>query len=459
MRTKQTSVFLFYGLYIRQYLINFTETRLLFMKNLTNKHIHIENFRHYVSSGKTAFFEKYGMDFVMGRRKASWLTDTDREKKLFNLHCNGGVFNLGHRNPEIIDVIKSAMDELDMGNHHLLSKERATLARMMSDLMPGDLNYTIFGVSGGEAVDTAIKVARSFTGKSEIISAKGGYHGHTGLALAAGDEAYRKPFGANLPGFMQVTFGDLDELKHAVNSETASVILETIPATLGIVIPDKDYLQGVRHLCDETGALLILDEVQTGFGRTGKLWGFEHYDILPDIVVLGKGMSGGMYPITTTVIRQPLEKVFHPDPFIHISTCGGSEIGCRVAMKVLEMSSSPSFLNYVNTLASAFQTNLEELQTKHHRFFKEVRQLGLMMGLKLDDELSGPILTKTAYDNDLLLIYAKNDQSVCQFLPPLVMKLGNIPHIITQLDGAMTSAKRLKPLAKGKKFIDKILGD
>jgi len=135
----------------------------------------------------------------MGSRERSTLMDIDGEKSLFNLHCNGGVFNLGHRNPEIIEVMMEAVEELDIGNHHLMSRERSELATLLADLMPGDLQVTIFGVSGGEAVDTAIKIARGYTGRNSIISAKGGYHGHTGLALAAGDEQYRKPFGPNPP--------------------------------------------------------------------------------------------------------------------------------------------------------------------------------------------------------------------------------------------------------------------
>jgi len=213
------------------------------------------------------------MGFVMGNREKSTLIDVDGDKSLFNLHCNGGVFNLGHRNPEIVKVLNEAVNKLDIGNHHLISKERAELASMLADLMPSDLNITIFGVGGGEAVDTAIKIARGYTERQNIISAKGGYHGHTGLALAAGDEQYRNPFRSRLPGFEQVAFGDLDALSHRINGETAAVILETIPATLGIKIPDMEYLQGVRSLCDQAGALLIMDEVQTGLGRTGKLWG------------------------------------------------------------------------------------------------------------------------------------------------------------------------------------------
>jgi putrescine aminotransferase len=415
----------------------------------------IEGFRDHVSSGKAAFFEKYGMDFVMGRREGPYYWDLDGEKRIFDCHTNGGVFNLGHRKPELIELLKKSLDDLDIGNHHLLSRERADLARFLAGLLPADLTYTVFGVSGGEAVDLAIKVARAYTGKTGIISARGGYHGHTGLALAAGDEKFRAPFGPPAPGFVQVPFGDATALAAAAGDQTAAVILETIPATLGIVIPPPGYLEEVRRLCTERGILLILDEVQSGLGRTGKLWAFEHFDVVPDIVVLGKGLSGGVYPISATVLRKPLESVFHKDPFIHISTCGGAELGCRVARRVLEISSSPDFLAHVNTLTAAFSEHVGKLQEKHGRFLTGFRQLGLMMGLKLKDDLSGPLLTKTAYDHDLLLVYAGNDTSVCQFLPPLTIRLEEVDWITERLDKAIASARKLKPLLKMKRALEK----
>ncbi|MBC8174371.1 MAG: aspartate aminotransferase family protein [Candidatus Marinimicrobia bacterium] len=416
------------------------------MRTSTEKREIINTFRDYVSSGKAAFFKKYGMDFVMRRREGSYLYDFEGEKRLFNLHCNGGVFNLGHRSQELVDLLKKTVDELDIGNHHLMSLERAEMAKTLSDLMPDDLNYTVFGVSGGEAVDLAIKVARGYTKRTKIISAKGGYHGHTGLALAAGDEQYRRPFGPPSPGFSQVPFGDIEALRLEAGDDTAAVLLETIPATLGVVVPSTEYIQSVRSLCNEREILLILDEVQTGLGRTGKLWAFEHFDIIPDIVVLGKGLSGGIYPITATVLRTPLESVFHKDPFIHISTFGGAEIGCRIAKRVLEISSSREFLNHVNLLAEQFRTGVEKLMTKHPKFLLGFRQLGLMMGLELKDDMSGPLLTKTAYDNDLLMIYANNDTSVCQCLPPLVMDLEDVEGVMKKLDAAISSAQRLRPI-------------
>lgn len=391
----------------------------------------------------------------MGRREGPYIWDIDGQKRLFNLHCNGGVFNLGHRHQELIELLKQTLDSYDIGNHHLMSEVRAELASRMAELMQGDLNYTVFGVGGGEAMDLAIKVARGYTKKTRVISARGGYHGHTGLALAAGNARYWKPFGPPAAGFVQVSFNDIDTLSKIMDSDTAAVILETVPATLGMVVPEKTYFQSVRALCDQHQALLIFDEVQTGLGRTGKLWAFEHFEILPDIVVLGKGLSGGIYPISATVMRQPIESVFHKDPFIHISTFGGAEIGCVIARRVLEISSAPEFLDHVNQLAACFANKIKLLQQEHPKYLKGLRQLGLMMGLELQDSICGPVLTKTAYDNDLLIIYANNDPSVCQFLPPLVMDLSQVDGIIEQLDRALAAARRLKPLVKAKRTIEK----
>lgn len=400
----------------------------------------LKDFEAHVSSGKVAFFRRFGMDFVMGERRGPFLHDLDGTKKLFNLHANGGVFNLGHRHPVLVDVLKASLDRLDIGNHHLISAERAALARDLAALAPGDLDYTVFGSGGGEAVDLAIKVARAHTGRPMVISARGAYHGHTGLALATGDERYRQPFGPQPAGFRQVPFDDAPALEAAVDESTAAVILETVPATLGMVPAGDGYFRAVRRLCDQAGALLILDEVQTGLGRTGRFWGFEHFDILPDMLVIGKGLSGGLYPISATMLRRPLEAVFHADPFIHISTFGGAELGCPVARKVLEISSQPEFLAQVGRLAALFREGFEALRVRHHGFFVGIRQLGLMMGLELKDELCGPILSKCAFDHDLLMIYANNAPSVCQCLPPLTMALDQVPWVLERLDRALASA-------------------
>ncbi len=384
----------------------------------------------------------------MGEREGSVLRDIEGKKELINLHCNGGVFNLGHRNKQIIEALKEAVDRVDIGNHHLISKERAILGRKLSLSMGETPRFTVFGVGGGEAVDLAIKAARAHTGRSGIVSVAGGYHGHTGFALAAGDEQYRRPFGAMAPGFRQIPFGDTAALRAAVDDTTAAFILETIPATLGMPIPPEGYIKEVESVCRERGALYIADEVQTGLGRTGKLWGFQHFGVDPDIVVTGKGLSGGIYPITATVIKKELEDVFKKDPFIHISTFGGSEIGCITALKVLEISSDPVFLKNVNTLAEKIRTELETIKAKFSGKFIRVRQLGLMIGLEFATDFYGPIITKTAFDNGLLLVYANNDTRVVQFLPPLNLEEKEIPVIMKRFEKAVRAAVRMEPLVR-----------
>ena len=209
----------------------------------------VERFARHVSSGKAEFFSQVGVDFVFGRREGVYVWDVDGERRLIDCHCNGGVFNLGHRHPRVIAALQAALDELDIGNHHFISEHRALLAERLTALCPGDLKRVVFGVSGGEAVDTGHQAgARRTPRRPKVISAHGGYHGHTGLALAAGDEQYRKPFEPLPPGFVQVPFGDLDALEAAMDDETAAVIFETIPATMGIVLPPEDFFAGVRQL-------------------------------------------------------------------------------------------------------------------------------------------------------------------------------------------------------------------
>ena len=201
----------------------------------------ISKFSNHVSSGKAEFFKSVGIDFIFGRREGPYVWDAAGEKRLINCHCNGGVFNLGHRNPQIIQALIESLGELDIGNHHLVSEQRAKLAERLAALAPGALSYTVFGVGGGEAIDLAIKLAKGYTGRTKILSASGGYHGHTGLALATGDEQYRAPFGPNMPDFVQIPFGDKEALANALDETTAAVIFETIPATYGMPIPEKSF--------------------------------------------------------------------------------------------------------------------------------------------------------------------------------------------------------------------------
>jgi len=412
----------------------------------------ITGFAEHVSSGKAAFFAQAGMDFVPGRREGVTLWDVEGEQRLINCHCNGGVFNLGHRHPAVIAALRQALDELDIGNHHLMSEQRAALASRLAELAPGDLPYTTFAVGGGEAIDFALKLARAHTGRPGIVSARGGYHGHTGLALAAGDPAYRDPFGPMPPGFVQVPFAKIEAAAAQIGPDTAAVILETVPATLGMPIAPPDYFAQLRALCDRQGALLIVDEVQSGLGRTGKMWAIEHFAgppgagacVQPDILVTGKGLSGGIYPIAATCYRSELNRFLHDNPFIHISTFGGAEVGCAVALKVLDLTADPAFLEHVRELAERFSSGFEQLQDRYPQTLVEVRQFGLMIGLGFPDESCGPIMTRLLFEEGVLAIWANNDPCVLQFLPPLIMSDLEAEEVLGALDRALALLSEMR---------------
>jgi len=397
-----------------------------------------EKFGRHVSSGKVKFYAAAGVDFILGKREGIYMYDVDGKRRLINCNSNGGVFNLGQRNPQVIAAVKEAMEELDIGTHHTVSEHRARLAERLAGISPGDINRMVFGVSGGEVVDAAIKLARGHTKRPGIVSAIGAYHGHTGFALPAGHEQYSKPFEPLVPGYTQIPFGDIEALDKVVDENTAAVLFETIPATLGIVIPPEDYYAGVRSICDERGVVMIMDEVQTGLGRCGAYWGIDTYGVVPDIIVCAKGLSGGIYPITAALYRDELNAFLDENPFIHISTFGGPEIGCYASLKVLDILEQPGFLEHVREMADVFAKGFATLKKKHPDVLVETRQRGMMMGLKLMNEMCGPLMTVAGLDNGIFTVYANNDTSVNQILPPLIIQKEEALEVIDRLDAMLS---------------------
>lgn len=387
-------------------------------------------FATYVNAGKVASFDALGLHLTIGERDGIGFRDAFDGRWYVNCHCNGGVFNLGHRNPVVIAAVRDALDSLDIGNHHLVSGWRAKLAERLAATTQGALPGVVFGVGGGEAVDLAIKVARAHTGRSGVVSMHGGYHGHTGLALATGDLSYREPFGPNPPGFTQVAFDDLEALEAAVGDDTALVLLEPIPATLGMPIPSPGYLAGVREIANRARALVCFDEVQTGLGRTGTVWCHQHEGVTPDLLVTGKGLSGGIYPITATLMTHELHTFFDDHAFIHVSTFGGAELGCVAGLAVLDIIEAPGFLDHVRELGERFETGLGGSGFT-------LRRRGMFMGLAFDDPSGGLGATKALIDAGVFAIFANNDPSVLQYLPPLTITDAEVDALIATTRSAL----------------------
>jgi acetylornithine/succinyldiaminopimelate/putrescine aminotransferase len=225
------------------------------------------------------------------------------------------------------------------------------------------------------------------------------------------------------PGeFVQVPWNDLDAMAAALSGDdVAAVVLETIPATLGFPMPAPGYLARVKALCEQRGALYVADEVQTGLGRTGTLWAVEHYGVEPDILVTGKGLSGGLYPIAATVLSRRVAGWLDEDGWGHVSTFGGAEVGCRVAQRVLEITTRPATIANVKETSQHLGDGLEAIRRRHPEWFVEVRRAGLVMGLRFADPQGAMRMTRALYESGLWAMFAAYDPSVLQFKPGLLV--------------------------------------
>ena len=397
----------------------------------------------YVCPGRVNTFKLLGTQPVMGRREGHYFWDVDG-RRLFDVHINGGTFSLGHRHPEVVAALHEAADRFDVGNHHFASEPRARLAEALARIAPGSLRYSVFASSGSEANDVAIKTARRATKRRRIVSLVGSYHGHTGLCLAAGDVKNAEYFLSDGPRseFTQVPFNDLDAMRATLASgDVAGVMLEIIPATLGFPMPAPGYLSGVKSLCEEYGALFIADEVQTGLGRTGMMWAVQGYGVEPDLLVTGKGLSGGMYPMAATLLSPRVAGWLEENGWGHVSTFGGSEVGCQVSLKVIEILERPGVLENAKLMSDALGRGLEAIRERHP-LLVEIRRNGLVMGLRFDHEMAGPMLTAAGWEVGLWAFFAGYDRSVLQFKPGILLRSEDCDEVLGLLEQAIEGCER-----------------
>ena len=392
----------------------------------------------YLSRHKAEAFRGLGIGAVQGRREGVRIWDLEGNSYL-NCRSSGGVFNFGHRPQFAVDALKSALDEHDMGDWLLPSLRRARGAEALAGILPGDLHYTFFTPSGAEAVEVACKLARGVTGRPGIVCAEHGYHGHVGFSLAMDEDEYSRWFKPLVPGIAKVPFGDAEAIERAVGDDTAAVCLETIQATAGVVIPPDGYLEHVRAVCDEHGALLILDEVQAGLGRTGRVWASEHWDVVPDLLVSGKGLAAGVYPVAACSFTEQVEAFFGQDPFFHPSSYGGSELAAVIVTEVAARVADAGFLSHVTRMGERFAAGFEELRRRHPGQLAGHRAQGLMMALQTHSDEQGVELALRAIEHGVLAIFANNRRSALIVMPPLVITAEEADEVLAGLDAALAA--------------------
>ena len=390
----------------------------------------------HINSKRVVGWNRVGLDILERRREGCYVWDADG-RRYIDCYNGAGVFNVGRANPVIRKALAEAAETEDIGDFLLISEAKALLAAKLAGITPGDLDCVMYGVGGGEANDYAIKLARGATGKSTVITMERAYHGHTGFSLAGiGRERYQAPFMPMVPGFARVPLNDLAALERAITKDVAAVMLEPIQGEGGIHCATPQFLRGARELCDRQGALLIFDEVQTGFGRTGRMFFAEHCGVAPDVMTLGKSMSGGYYPISAAVFSPRLNEFNVRNPYIHLSTFGGSDVGCRVAMATIDYIRNERLCERAGEMGDRLTGRLRSIAARYPGILREVRGMGLMIGLQFADDSHGPAMSQMLARRGVIAIYSGNETSVMRLMPALVVDREVVDSVADAIDDA-----------------------
>lgn len=302
-------------------------------------------------------------------------------KEYIDLIGGISVCNIGHANEKVIEAIKKQTENFMhvMVNGELILSPQTAYAKLLTDHLPPSLNSVFFTASGSEATEGAMKLAKRFTGRMQIAAFNNSYHGSTQGSLSIiGDEYWRNAFRPLLPGILHLDYNNFESLD-SITTQTACVIAETIQAEAGVIVPEKKWMQALRKKCTETGTLLVLDEIQCGFGRNGTLWAFEQFDIVPDVLLLGKALGGGM-PLGAFIAYKKIMDSLASNPVLgHMNTFGGHPVCCAAGKAAME------FLLDKNLVEPVFEKEKLFLQHLHHPKIKNIRSRGLMMALEFEN--------------------------------------------------------------------------
>lgn len=401
----------------------------------------IDKYEQYINPAVAKLFRFMGLATIEWEAEGAVIRDIDGKEYI---DCLGGygVFSLGHRHPQVVAAVKRQLDQLPLSSKVLFDKPLADLAELLAEITPGDLQYSFIVNSGTEAVEGSLKLARIHTGRSKFVAATNSFHGKTlGALSATGRELFREPFQPLLAGFNHVPFGDIDALKQMVDHETAAVILEPVQGEGGIIVPPDEYLPAVRAICDQAGALLICDEVQTGLGRTGRMFAVEHYGVVPDIITTAKALGGGIMPIGAFTAREKVWDKYITSPFLHTSTFGGNPLACAAAIAAIRVIQEENLIERAKQSGQYFMEKLAALADRYPEIIAQVRGKGLMIGIELTKEGIGGLLLSEMIDKGVLIAYTLNNPKVMRIEPPLIIEQAQIDAVIVAMTGALDKAQ------------------
>jgi acetylornithine/LysW-gamma-L-lysine aminotransferase len=356
-------------------------------------------------------YQRFPINISKGKGSIVW----DVSGKEY-IDCMGGygVALVGHCNDRVINAIKNQSDNLITCHMSVYNNTRLKFLQKMSEISPRELSKVFFSNSGAESIESALKFARKYTGKNGVIAMIGGYHGKTFGALSVTyNEKYRKSFQPLLEGVKFVPYNNPSKIEDSLDSSIGTVIVEPIQGETGIIVPPDDFLQKIRKICDQNNLVLIFDEIQTGLGRTGKMWASEHWSTIPDIMCLAKGIAGGL-PMGLTLCKPEILDAMKLGE--HSSTFAGNPLSCSAGIATIDSIVEENLVGNAIKVGSIFKKGLVELK-ENHRIVRDVRGLGLMLALELRFDIKDILFD--GIKEGLLMLYS--GRNIIRLLPPLVI--------------------------------------
>jgi len=371
--------------------------------------------------------------FEIKKAEGCLLYDTNG-KEYIDLIGGISVANIGHRHPKVIEAIKKQLDAYThvMVYGEFIESPQVQYAKLLTDNLPPSLNSVYFTNSGAEAIEGSMKLAKRITNRTQIIAFKNSYHGSTQGALSIiGDEYWRNAFRPLLPDVLHLEYNSIKSLDE-ISEKTACVIAETIQAEAGIIVPSKEWLQTLRKKCTESGTLLILDEIQAGFGRTGKLWGFENFEIIPDVLILGKALGGGM-PLGAFIADKKIMDAFTENPVLgHITTFGGHPVCCAAGMAAMKVLLEDKIIDGIKAKEELFRSLLV------HPKIKAIRSFGLWMAVEFDSFETNKEIIDTCIEDGVMTDWFLFAPSCLRISPPLIVSENQIAEACNKILDAIS---------------------
>ncbi len=385
-----------------------------------------ESYGRLINPAYPSFLSKLGLNRVAVKAQGATITDSGGKTYI---DCVGGygLFNVGHNNPEIIQSLIEQLQQEQLFTKPFITEIQVRMAECLANIAPGELTCSILLNSGSEAIDCAIKLVRLHKGPKTIITAQRSFHGHTfGALSASGIPSFSRAFQPLLPGFTSVPFGDIKALEESISARTAAVLIEPLQHEAGVALPPDGYLREVRRLCDEHNLILILDEIKTGFGKTGRMFACEHYDVVPDVLVLGKSLGGGLIPAGAVVAASTLWKRFGLSFSMSASSFAGNALVCCAGLSTVRYIQEGSLLEDCAEKGKLLLRSFQDYVAEYPGVLRSAHGLGLLIGVETQNGKIALELAQEMIRQGVLVVPAFGNSSVLMVEPPLVISFQQV---------------------------------